>query len=176
MPPQTDGHQRIPQVSSACRMRIRAVAGQRAAAVARGWPLPSHLRQRSARRIKAPVTCRAPLLPFLLMPYNCHRLSGLKQHKCITLQYCGLEVRRECHRANIMASAGSRPFLKLRGESVPLPCLTPRGHARPLASGPFLHRQSQQQTSLLSDPTPILTSVSEQPGNALQCLSTYAIG
>lgn len=59
MPPQTDGHQRIPQVSSACRMRIRAVAGQRAAAVARGRPLPSHLRQRSARRIKAPVTCRA---------------------------------------------------------------------------------------------------------------------
>lgn len=68
---------------------------------------------------------------------NCHKFSGLRQHRLIILQFWRSEIpKSSCHRAALL--------LETRRESVSLPFPACTLYLHSLAHGPFLHLQSQQ--------------------------------
>lgn len=79
------------------------------------------------------------------------RLSGIKQHKLIILQFCKLEGQRWSHCAETKVLAGhplrkhsALEALGRAGKSISLPFPASTGPPRPLACGPSLHLQSQE--------------------------------
>lgn len=74
------------------------------------------------------------------------KLSGLKQHKFITLQFWKSEVQTGSYWSRIKVLAELHPFGRLWGRTAFLPFPTSKVGLHSLACGLFLHLQSQRHS------------------------------